>query len=62
MKTRLSDKVYLSTETERHQKEVKFVAAHDDDWIKTHLAGVFEKRGESAYNKLRNDVEKLWVK
>ena len=62
MKTRLSDKVYQSTETDRHKKEVEFVAKKDANWIKTHLAGVHEKRGFSAYKKLRDDVAKIWKK
>ena len=62
MKTRLSDSVYSKTEQHRHECESRFVASKDAEWIKTHLAGVFEKRGESAYNKLRNDVDKLWKK
>ena len=60
MKTRQSDKVYQSTGPDRHQKEVEFVAKKDANWIKTHLAGVHEKRGFLAYKKLRDDVAKIW--
>ena len=60
MKTRQSDKAYQLTEQERHQKEVEFVAKKDANWIKTHLAGVQEKRGFLAYKKLRDDVAKIW--
>lgn len=62
MKTRLSDKVYQSTEQERHQKEVEFVAKQGVNWIKLHLAGVQEKRGFDAYKRLRDDVARLWKK
>ena len=62
MKTRLSDKVYQSTDQDRHQKEVGFVAKKDADWIKTHLAGVQVKRGFAAYKRLRDDVARLWKK
>ena len=56
MKTRISDKVYQAIEQERHQKEVEFVAKKDANWIKTHLAGVHEKRGFDSYKKLLDDV------
>lgn len=62
MKTRLSDKVYRSTEPERHLKEVEFVASHNEEWIKDHLEGVKEKRGFDAYKRLRDDVAKIWKK
>jgi len=60
MKTRLSDKVYQSTEQHRHECEARFVASHNTGWIKDHLEGVKEKRGFSAYKRLRDDVAKLW--
>ena len=62
MKTRLSDKVYAVTEQHRHECEVRWCSVMSQEVFDTHLAGVFEKRGESAYNKLINDVEKLWKK
>ena len=62
MKTRLSDKVYQATEQERHRCEVAYVAKQGVDWIKTHLAGVQEKRGFLAYKRLRDDVAELWRK
>lgn len=60
MKARLSDSVYAATEQERHRREVEFVAKHDAQWIKEHLAGVQERRGFEAYQKLINDVLKGW--
>jgi hypothetical protein len=60
MVKRNSDKVYQSTEQERHRCEVAYVAKQGVDWIKTHLSGVQEKRGFEAYKKLRDDVEKIW--
>jgi len=48
---RQSDKVYQDTEKHRHECEVRFVASHDDEWIKDHLEGVKEKRGFNAYKK-----------
>jgi len=62
MKTRLSDKVYQDTEKHRHECESRFVASKDANWIKTHLAGVHEKRGFQSYKKLRDDVAKIWKK
>ena len=62
IKTRLSDKVYQETEKHRHECEVRYCSVMSQEVFDTHLAGVFEKRGEYAYNKLRNDVEKLWKK
>ncbi len=59
---RISDAVYAATEQERHRCEVEFVANHDSEWIKEYLEGVQEKRGHEAYQKLRNDVLKLWRK
>lgn len=62
MHKRLSDDVYSKTEPERHRLEVEYVAKQSNEWIKTHLAGVRVKRGESAYQKLRRDVLKVWKK
>lgn len=59
---RRSDKVYQSTEQERHRLEVEYVAKQSNEWIKTHLEGVRVKRGESAYQRLRQDVLKAWKK
>lgn len=58
MADRISDAVYEATEQERHRCEVEFAESKEDQWIKEHLAGVFEKRGQVAYNKLRNDILK----
>ena len=58
----MSDAVYAKTEADRHRHEVEFVAGHDADWIKEHLAGVKEKRGFDAYKRLRDDVARLWKK
>lgn len=62
MKTRISDAIYEKTEPGRHKHEVEFVAKHDSEWIKEYLWKVQEKRGQEAYQKLRNDVLKLWRK
>ncbi len=62
MKPGISDKVYQETEQQRHECESRFVASKDADWIKTHLAGVHEKRGIDAYKKLRDDVARIWKK
>lgn len=62
MVKRNSYKVYAVTEPERHECEVRWCSVMSQEVFDTHLAGVFEKRGESAYNKLRNDVDKLWKK
>ena len=62
MKTRLSDSVYSKTEQQRHECESRFVASHNAEWIKDHLAGVQEKRGCDAYKKLQDDVARLWKK
>ena len=62
VKTRISEAVYARTEPYRHKHEVEFVAKHDKEWIKEYLEGVQEKRGHEAYQKLRNDVLKLWRK
>lgn len=59
MKKRISDAVYAAAEQDRHKHEVEFVASHDDDWIKSFLQGVHEKRGFYAYKKLRDDVAKI---
>jgi hypothetical protein len=48
------------TEKFRAECEARFVASHDGNWIKEYLGGVQEKRGQEAYNRLRNDVLKLW--
>lgn len=56
----MSDDVYEKTEPIRHKCEVDFVAGHDGAWIKSYLSGVKEKRGESAYKRLRADVAKVW--
>ena len=56
MKTRLSDKVYQDTDKHRHECEVRYSLSKGADWIKTHLAGVHEKRGFDAYKKLLDDV------
>ena len=61
-KNRLSDDVYSKTEPERHRLEVEYVAKQSNEWIKTHLEGVKEKRGELAYQRLRQDVLKVWKK
>ena len=58
MADRISDSVYEATEQWRHRCEVEFAASHDNQWIKEHLAGVLEKRGFGAYQKLRNDLLK----
>ena len=60
VKARISEAVYARTEPERHRCESEFVAKHDKEWIKEYLEGVQEKRGTEAYNRLRNDVFKLW--
>ena len=60
MKTRLSDKVYQSTEQHRNECESLFVASKDAEWIKDYLEGVKEKRGFDAYKRLRDDVAKIW--
>ena len=62
MKSRLSDSIYAKTEPERHRCEVSFVAKQPQEWIKNYLAKVQEKRGIDSYNKLREDVLKLWKK
>ena len=50
------------TEEYRHQKEVEYVAKQSAKWIKNHLKGVGEIRGEPARIKLRSDVLKIWEK
>ena len=62
VKKRLSDGVYSKTEPERHRLEVKYVAKQSNEWIKTHLEGVRVKRGELAYQRLRQDVLKICKK
>ena len=62
VKTRISDAIYAKTEPCRHKHEVEFVSKHDKEWIKEYLEKVQEKRGAEAYNRLRNDVFKLWRK
>lgn len=61
-KKRLSDDVYSKTEPKRHRLEVEYVAKQSNEWIKTHLEGVKAKRGEAAYQRLRQDVLKAWKK
>lgn len=62
MNKRLSDDVYPKTEPERHRLEVEYVAKQSNEWIKTYLEGVKSERGELAYQRLRQDVLKLWKK
>ena len=58
MANRISDAVYAATEKERHEAEVNYASQQTNEWIKEHLAGVFQKRGQVAYNMLRNDLLK----
>ena len=62
MNKRLSDGVYSKTEPERHRLEVEYVAKQSNEWIKTHLEGVNAERGELSYQRLRQDVLKVWKK
>ena len=62
VKIRISDVIYARIELYWYKHEVEFVAKHDKEWIKEYLEGVQEKRGHEAYQKLRNDVLKLWRK
>lgn len=62
-KKRLSDDVYSKTEPERHRLEVKYVLAKKTDKERDdYLNGVREKRAESAYQRLRQNVLKAWKK
>ena len=51
-----------ATERKRHDCEVRYVAKQSAKWIKNHLKGVGEIRGELARIKLRSDVLKIWEK
>lgn len=62
MKTRQSDKVYQDTEKHRHECEVRWCSVMDQKVFDAHLVKVQEKRGFSAYKKLRDDVMMLWKK
>lgn len=50
------------TEHHRHITEVNYVSQQSDEWIRSYLAGVEEKRGAAARIKLRSDVAKIWRK
>jgi len=56
------EEIFNFSEQHRHECESRFVASHNAEWIKEHLAGVQEKRGFDSYKRLRDDVAKLWKK
>ena len=58
MKDLLTD---TSTEEYRHECEVRFVAAMDLSGRRRYIAGVMEKRGVKAANKLKEGLEELWL-
>lgn len=57
-----TDPLPTYSEDFRHKTEVNYVAKQNSKWIKEFLEKVKVKRGDDAYNRLRNDVLKVWNK